>query len=206
MSITLIIVLVTVAVSLMAMNNRELFSKLLFSPFQVYHSKEYYRILTHAAVHGGWVHLFVNMYVLYIFGQTAERYFGVYDEGLGEVRYGLLYLGGIVFATLPTLKKHKDNFSYNSVGASGAVSAVLFSCIAFDPTMPIIFIFLPIPMPAILFFVLYLVYEAYMDKNSSDSIAHDAHYYGAVFGILYTFIGLPSSLMNFIAQILNYIS
>ena len=204
MSITLLIVIVTAAVSLMAMNNKELFSKLLFSPFQVVHSKEYYRILTHAAVHGGWVHLFVNMYVLYIFGRTAEQEFGVYDETLGEFRYVILYLGGVVFATLPSLKKHKDNFGYNSVGASGAVSAVLFSCIAFNPTMPIIFIFLPIPMPAILFGVLYLVYEAYMDKNSSDSIAHDAHYYGAVFGILYTFISLPSSLVSFFGQLMDY--
>jgi membrane associated rhomboid family serine protease len=204
MSITLLIVIITSAISLMAINNKELFSKLLFSPFQVFHSKEYYRILTHAVVHGGWVHLFVNMYVLYIFGRTAETYFGVYDESLGELRYVILYLGGIVFATLPSLKKHKDNFSYNSVGASGAVSAILFSCIAFNPTMPIIFIFLPIPMPAILFGVLYLVYEAYMDKNSSDSIAHDAHYYGAVFGILYTFISLPSSLVNFFGQIMDY--
>ena len=142
MSLTLIIVIITAAVSVLALNNKELFSKLLFSPFQVYHSKEYYRIITHAAVHGGWVHLFVNMYVLYIFGQTAERYFDVYDETFGELRYVILYLGGIVFATLPSLKKHRDNFSYNSVGASGAVSAVLFSCIAFNPTMPIIFIFI----------------------------------------------------------------
>ena len=204
--VTIIIVIITTLFSVMAMNNRELFQKTLYSPYQVYHRKEYYRLFTHALLHAGWIHLIVNMYVLYIFGKMAETYFEYYKEGAGSFNYLLLYLGGIFFATLPALKKHKDNFMYSSVGASGAVSAVLFSCIAFNPTMPIIFIFLPIPIPAVVFGILYLFYEAYMDKKSTDYVAHDAHYYGAVFGALFTFLTLPGVFLNFFSQIFNYFS
>ena len=206
MSVTLIIVIATVLVSISTMNNRELFTKLLYSPYQVFHRKEYYRLFTHSLLHAGWIHLFVNMYVLYIFGSMAEKYFGAYRGGNGWYMYVLLYIGGVFFATLPALKKQKDNFMYNSVGASGAVSAVLFSCIGFEPTMSIYFIFLPIPIPAILFGVIYLIYEAYMDKHSSDYVAHDAHYYGAVFGILFTFISIPEAFMAFFRHLLDYVS
>lgn len=206
MSVTIVIIVITSAFSLLAMNNEELFRKTLYSPYQVFHRKEYYRLLTHALLHSGWIHLFVNMYVLYVFGQAAEEYFNYYKDGAGSFNYLLLYVGGIFFATLPALKKNKDNPLYSSVGASGAVSAVLFASIAFNPTMPIIFIFLPIPIPAVIFGVLYLFYEAYMDKHSSDYVAHDAHYYGAIFGVLFTFITLPASFVNFFSQLLNYFS
>lgn len=204
-SVTLVVIAITCLVSIPAMQNRELFSRLLYSPYQVYHRKEYYRLLTHALLHSGWVHLFVNMYVLYIFGRTAEFSFSKYAGSSGLYLYFLLYLGGVLFASLPAIRKQRDNVMYNSVGASGAVSAVLFSCIAFAPTMGF-FIFLPIPIPAFIFGILYLIYEAYMDKNSSDYVAHDAHYYGAIFGILFTFLVLPSSFLNFIDQLLSYIS
>lgn len=204
MSITLIIVVLTSAFSLYAMNNREFFLKTLYSPYRVYHFKEYYRLLTHAFLHAGWIHLFINMYVLYVFGRASEEYFNYYKDGGGSFNYILLYMGGVLFATLPALKKHKDNVLYSSVGASGAVSAVLFSSIAFNPTMPIIFIFLPIPIPAVIFGVLYLFYEAYMDKRSQDYVAHDAHYYGAIFGALFTFLTLPASFVNFFSQLMDY--
>ena len=205
-SVTLGIVVITTVVSVFAMNNQEFFRKTLYSPYQVFHRKEYYRLFTHAFLHAGWIHLFVNMYVLWVFGNEAESYFGLYKAGGGSFFYFLLYLGGIIFATLPALKKHRDNFMYSSVGASGAVSAVLFACIAFNPTMPIIFIFLPIPIPAVIFGVLYLFYEAYMDKHSSDYVAHDAHYYGAIFGVLFTFVSMPAAFLNFFSQLFGYFS
>ena len=206
MTLTLVIIIITSAFSLMAMNNQELFNKTMYVPYKVYHNKEYYRLFTHALLHSGWLHLFVNMYVLYVFGSAAEQFFNSYKPVSGSFSYGLLYLGGIFFATLPALKKQRDNFLYSSVGASGAVSAVLFSCIAFYPTMPIVFIFFPIPMPAFIFGVIYLFYEAYMDKRGSDYVAHDAHYYGAIFGVLFTFISVPASFLNFFAQIYNYLT
>lgn len=204
MSVTLIIIIITVAISVLALNNQELFSKTMYVPYRVFHSKEYYRLLTHALLHSGWIHLFVNMYVLYAFGSTTEQFFDSYKGGSGSFSYILLYTGGIFFATLPALKKQRDNIMYSSVGASGAVSAVLFSAIVFYPTMPIVFIFFPIPMPAFVFGLIYLFYEAYMDKKGDDYVAHDAHYYGAIFGVLFTFISAPASFINFISQILNY--
>ncbi len=203
MSITVIIVVITVIFSAVALKNRDIFTKTLFSPYQVFHRKEYYRLLTHAFLHAGWVHLIFNMYVLYIFGRTAESYFVAYKGIAGFFNYAMLYVGGVFFATLPALRKHKDNFMYTSVGASGAVSAVLFSSIVFNPTMSIYIIFVPIPIPAVIFGILYLVYEAYMDKNSNDYVAHDAHYYGAIFGALFTFIFVPSAFVNFFKQLFD---
>jgi len=205
-NVTLAIIIATAALSLLAMNNKNLFSKLVYSPYQVIHRKEYYRLFTHAMLHSGWTHLFVNMYVLYIFGRTVEHFINYYKDGSGGFHYLLLYIGGVIFATLPGLKKHRDNPLYTSVGASGAVAAVLFSCIAFDPIMSIYIMFIPIPIPAIIFGVLYLLYEAYMDKHSSDYVAHDAHYFGAIFGLLFTFITLPDSFLNFFSQIMGYFS
>lgn len=204
LSVTLVIIAITSVTSILAFNNREFFNRALYSPYHVVQGKEYYRLFTHALLHAGWIHLFVNMYVLWIFGRHAEAYFNYYNETAGTFFYLLLYIGGIFFATLPALKKQKDNLMYSSVGASGAVSAVLFSCIAFDPTMPIIFIFLPIPIPAVIFGVLYLFYEAYMDKKGSDFVAHDAHYYGAIFGALFTFITMPGVFFSFFEQLFEY--
>lgn len=204
MSITLIIVIVTAAFSIIGMNNRDLFAKYLYSPYQVYHRKQYYRSFTHAFLHSGWIHLLVNMYVLFMFGKTAEKYFIYYQGSEGLFSYVLLYVGGILFATLPALRKHKDDIMYNSVGASGAVSTVLFASIVFSPTMEIRFIFLPIPIPAVIFGILYLFYEAYMDKKADDYVAHDAHYYGAIFGAIFTFIAVPDAFVNFFNQLAAY--
>ena len=204
LSVTLIIIIITAGVSFIAMNNRDIFVKLLYSPYQAFHRKEYYRLFTHALLHSGWMHLFVNMYVLYIFGRVVESSFDYYNEGAGKFFYILLYVGGIIFATLPALRKHRDDTMYSSVGASGAVAAILFASIAIRPTMSIYFIFLPIPIPAFIFGVLYLLYEAYMDKKADDYVAHDAHYYGAIFGVLFTFVSLSGSFINFFTQILAY--
>ena len=113
----------------------------------------------------------------------------------------LLYLGGIFFAALPALKKHKDHSHYNAVGASGAVSAVLFTSILFMPTQGIRFIFVPIDIPAFVFGGLYLAFEWYMDKKSNDNVAHDAHFWGAIFGIAFTIVLAPEIGLSCIQQI-----
>ncbi len=206
-SITLIIIIVTVAVSLMANNNPDLYNKLLFNPYQVVHRKEWYRIFTHAFIHdkNNILHLFFNMYVLYSFGSNAETILHQQLGILGLLYYLIIYVGGIAVATLPAIIKHKDDYSYNSVGASGAVSAVLFAVIAFVPLSGGIgIIFLPFSIPPILFGILYIAYEMYMDKKSNDNVAHDAHIWGAIFGFLFILIFVPQAFMNFIAQILGY--
>ena len=204
LNVTLVIIIITVGVSYIAMKNRDVFVKLLYSPYQAFHRKEYYRLVTHALLHADWTHLFVNMWVLYIFGKLVESSFDYYNEASGKFLFILLYVGGIIFATLPALRKHRDDHMYSSVGASGAVAAILFASIAIRPTMSIYLMFIPIPIPAFIFGILYLVYEAYMDKKANDYVAHDAHYYGAIFGILFTFLTLPGTLGNFFSQIIGF--
>jgi membrane associated rhomboid family serine protease len=109
----------------------------------------------------------------------------------------LLYFGGVLFSTLPSFGKHKDNDTYNAVGASGAVSAILFSSIIMYPQGKIVFLLLPVPIPAYIFGVLYLVYSAYMSKRGHDNIGHDAHFWGAVFGIVFTLALNPGFVVSF---------
>jgi membrane associated rhomboid family serine protease len=144
------------------------------------------------------------MYVLYSFGSIVETILINELGALGIAYYLFIYIGGIAVASLPSLARHKDNYNYNAVGASGAVSAVLFAAIAFMPfTGGIGIIFLPFTINPLLFGVLYLAYEIYMDKRSNDNVAHDAHTWGAVFGFLFTLIFVPGAFMNFIGQLMN---
>lgn len=203
---TLIFVLVTTVISILAFNNGQLFSKLQFNPYQVYHRKEYYRLISHGFIHADWLHLFVNMFVLYSFGTAVENIFAILEaQGMmkfGKAWFTFMYLSAIVFASLTTLKKHKDNVYYNSVGASGAVSAILFCSIFFEPwnTLQLYF---AIPIPAIIFGVLYLFYSHYMSKRNMDNINHDAHFIGAVFGFLFPLLINFDLIYNFLNQLLR---
>ena len=127
LSITLIIVIITVVISLYASENYSIKNKFLLNPYNVFHHKEYYRIISHAFIHADFIHLGVNMYVFYSFGSMLEYTFLEIFGTIGTVYYIVLYIGGVIFASLLSLNKHKDNPNYNSLGASGAVSAVLFS-------------------------------------------------------------------------------
>jgi membrane associated rhomboid family serine protease len=186
--ITLILVAVTSLISILAFNNEQIFSKLQFNAYQIYHRKEYHRLLLHGFIHADWMHLIVNMFVLYSFGRNVEIYFQYY-EGQGMMHfsafwYTFMYLSAIIVSSLTTLKKYKNNIMYNSVGASGGVSAVLFCSVFFDPWNKL-YLYFAIPVPGIIFAVLYLIYSQYMSKRNMDNINHDAHFIGAVFGFLF---------------------
>jgi len=203
---TYVFIIITSLVSILAFNNQQLFSKLQFNPYQVYHRKEYYRLLSHGFVHADWMHLIVNMFVLYSFGSTVENYFRLL-EAEGMMRFGIawytfMYLAAIVFSSVTTLKKHKDDIFYNSVGASGAVSAILFCSIFFNPWAKLGLYFV-IPMPAIIFGVGYLIYSQYMSRKNTDNINHDAHFIGAVFGFLFPLLIKFSFIYIFINQLLG---
>jgi membrane associated rhomboid family serine protease len=209
LSITLIIIVITVGISLMANSKPELYSKLLFNPYQVYHRKEWHRILSHGLIHdkNNIFHLVFNMYVLYSFGNAVESILINQLNGLWIAYYLFLYIGGMAVATIPSLVKHRDNYNYNSVGASGAVSAVLFATIAFAPfSGGIGIMFIPISIPPLVFGILYLLYEKYMEKRGGTNIAHDAHIWGALFGFLFALIFVPGAFVNFIAEILSIFS
>lgn len=203
MSITLIIIIGTALVSYQAFNKPDIFYKLLHNPFSVVHRKEYSRIITHGFVHGSWPHLIFNMYVLWMFGGIVEEMFKAYYQ-LGRFYFIFIYFGGMAFATLPSLKKHKDNPNYNSVGASGAVSAVVFLAILLNPLMKMGLLFIPIMIPAFIFGPLYILAEYYLDKRSGSNIAHDAHLYGALFGIIGTILIDYNILIRFFEQVVGY--
>jgi membrane associated rhomboid family serine protease len=173
-----------VAVSYAAFKSHKLMDQLQFNASKIVHKKEYHRLFTHAFIHANWEHLFVNMIVLFSFGQAIETYFKYYFGNNAILNYAFLYLGGILVSNIYALIKHRNNYFYNSVGASGAVSAVLFAAIFFDPWNKILF-FMILPIPGIVFAALYLVYSYQMSMKQKDNVAHDAHFLGALFGFVF---------------------
>src|SRR6185437_10392350 len=177
-SITVILVIITVILSFYAWNKPEIFNKWLFNPYRVKNNNEYYRMLTSGFIHGDYMHLAFNMISLYYMGTALEQVFNVLFGATGPLYYITLYLVAIVVSDLPSFFKHQRNRSYNSLGASGAVSAVIFAGILFFPTQNI-YIFFALPIPAFIFGVLYLVYSYYQGRNTRQIVNHDAHFYGA---------------------------
>jgi len=198
---TLIIILITLLVSVSAFYRSDIFDQLKFSPYRTAHKKEFWRIITYGFIHADWMHLAVNMIVLFSFGRLVSGYFDMIFPGNATFYYLLLYIGGLLISAAPAFGKHKNNPYYNSVGASGAVSAILFSSIVFDPMNKIYIFFIPIGIPAIVFGVLYLVYSAYMNKKGTDNIGHDAHFWGGIYGFALTLVLKPDLFNHFLNQI-----
>lgn len=192
MIVTILIIAVTVIVSILAFSNHDIFRRLAFNAYDIKHFKNSYRFLSYALIHADWIHLLVNMMVLYSFGRNVEVYYGYNFGSKGVLYFILLYIGGAALSTLPSYGKHKDDYSYTAVGASGAVSAVVFASIIFDPWSKLIIFPIPIGIPAILFGFLYLIYSWYMGKKNIDNVGHDAHFWGAVFGFVFTIILKPA--------------
>jgi membrane associated rhomboid family serine protease len=201
MIITYIIIGITVLVSVLCFNNAELFDKGKFNAYDVKHSNQWYRFFTYGFLHAGWLHLLINMMVLYSFGTVVETYLKFYFPVKYILYFILLYLGGLILSIIPAYGKNKNNVFYNSVGASGAVSAVVFSSIILYPSGKIFLFFIPIGIPAPVFGVLYLAYEYYMSKKGKDNIGHDAHFWGAVFGVVYIIAIRPPFAISFLQQI-----
>ena len=187
MSITIIIIIITGLISYQAFNDANLKSKLLHRPYLEHKDKEYYRLLSSGFIHANWMHLGINMYVLWMFGEQVEtRFVGLFGAIQGRIFYVVMYLLTIVAASLFTHYKHKDNSYYAALGASGATSGILFSYILFNPWQGLMIFPVPFFIPAVILGFLYLIYSSWAGKNSRDNIGHDAHFYGAVFGFLFT--------------------
>jgi membrane associated rhomboid family serine protease len=200
MSITGYIIFATGIISVLAFQNRQLRDRLIFNPYVIEQRRQWYRFITSGLIHADWIHLFINMIVFYSFGQVVESDFNnIFDEK-GDVNYLLVYFGGMVISVVPTFKKNKDNPSYNSLGASGAVSAIVFASILLRPLQSLYVYFLP--MPAIIFGSLYLIYCYWSSKRaSSDYINHDAHLWGAIFGFVFTIFLKPQLFLEFLNQL-----
>jgi membrane associated rhomboid family serine protease len=141
------------------------------------------------------------MFVFYSFGSIVEHVYRFYFHEKYILYYLLLYVGGLLLSIIPAFGKHKNDVFYNAVGASGAVSAVIFASILMLPKSPISFFFIPIEIPAWIFGVLYIGYEGYMSRTAKDNIGHDAHFWGAVFGVVFTIALKPWLAQHFLVQI-----
>lgn len=199
--ITSIIIILTVIVSIFCFYGGG-FNALKFNAYQIWHSRQWYRMLSYGFVHGSWWHLFFNMFTLHFFGRVVEQYFvAAFGNTTGIVLYIVLYLTAIIISTIGDLIKHRNHYNYNAVGASGAVSAVLFASILFEPQMGIYIYLIPIPIPGYIFAPLYLLYCWYMAKRNADNIGHSAHFWGAVYGFLFPLVCNPAIFSHFINQL-----
>jgi len=201
MFFTYFIIAITVIISFIAFQNHSYFDKLKFYPYIIQSRKEWYRFFSYGLLHADWGHLLVNMFVLYSFGSNVEYLFQYFFGNKAVIYFILLYVGGIFISVIPSFERNKNNPYYVAVGASGAVSSVLFSSILMYPTGKIIFLMLPIPIPAFVFGIIYLVYSWYMAKRGHDSIGHDVHFWGAVFGFVFTILLKPQFIIMFIEQL-----
>lgn len=187
-----IIFLFTIVTSIYAFNDPQVYGKFMMHPYTVSKGKKLYTFITSGLIHADWGHLFFNMFTFFFFAFRLETM-------IGHWQFGLLYILSLILSDIPTVIKHKDHFWYNSLGASGAISAVLFSYILFEPLSIIGVMF--IPMPAIVFAVLYLAYSWYMSKNAKDNIGHDAHFFGALTGLIFTVIFVPGIIPYFLEKL-----
>lgn len=213
MSITLFIIIITCLVSFTAFNNQKIFDDLIFYPPAIAHQNQYYRFFTCGFIHANIAHLGFNMYSLWIFGAYVEGQFtNVFGE-YGKWLYLLMYLSSLFFCLLPTYSKNRDNYNYRSLGASGAVSAVVFSFIFLEPLRRLGLVFLPQNMmiPGFIFGVLYLVISSYMDKKGGGNINHSAHIWGALYGISFlvvtgSFLARYNLFQSFFRQVQSFFS
>ncbi|WP_293301061.1 rhomboid family intramembrane serine protease [Pedobacter sp. UBA4863] len=187
-----IIFVFTLITSIYAFNNTDLFGKFMLHPYSVAKGNKLYTFITSGLIHADWMHLFFNMFTFFFFAFQLEVL-------IGHWQFALLYIVSLILSDIPTAIRHKNDYRYSSLGASGAISAVLFSYILFKPLSIIGVMF--IPMPAIVFGVLYLIYCMYMSKNSRDSINHDAHFFGALTGLILTVILVQGVIPHFIAEL-----
>ena len=202
LNVTLGILVLTGLISYKGFSDRSFFEKFKHSPYAENKNKEYLRFLSSGFLHGGWAHLLFNMYVLLMFGNLVENYFIVKFGVLpGRLLYILMYLTCIVAANIPSFVKHKENPAYGAIGASGAVSGVVFISILISPMSGIGIIFIPIYIPAFIFGILYLIYSSWAAKKQDTRIGHDAHFYGALYGMVFMILFNPNILSSFIRQI-----
>jgi len=196
--ITEIIVALTCLISWQALNNQNFQNQCMFIPYNVKHSNEYYRLLSHVLVHADFAHLAFNMISMFYLGKYLEMQL-VYEYGnLGMYYFIILYLLGGLAATILPYSRNSDNSMYRSLGASGAVSAVVFATIMWNPQLELMLLFIPIPIKAFILGPIYLAVEYYSMRRGGSGIAHDAHIGGALFVILFVLLIYPNKGVKFL--------
>lgn len=188
----LFLILVTVLVSYLAWNvfpNWQYYGML--KPYEAWRQRKWHQLITSGFLHADWGHLIVNMFVFFFFGPVLE-------STIGTPSLIILYFSALVVSSLPTLYTERNNPRYASLGASGAVEAVLFGYIILYPLNKIYIIFIPIGIPAILFGALFLLYSYYEAQKRRDNVNHIAHIAGALYGAVYILLFVPNAISRFI--------
>jgi membrane associated rhomboid family serine protease len=193
----------TVLVSFYAWKDSSVMHRLILNPYTVDKRNEYHRFITSGFIHQDHMHLLLNMFSLYFFGIAVERVFTAVFGSIGNIYFVILYLGAIIVSDIPTYLKQKENPRYNSLGASGGVSAIIFAFIIFQPLQSIC-IYIALCMPGFILGSLYIIFSWYQGRKSNDNINHDAHLYGALFGLIFCVVLYPASIPNFFEQIKNW--
>jgi membrane associated rhomboid family serine protease len=195
-NLTVVIIAVTCVVSFLAFNNGRLLERLILWPPAISRGNEWYRLVSYGLVHASPAHLLFNMFTLYFFGSVIEQAYAIL---LGPFGFAWFYAGGLVVSILPSYLANRDNAAYRSLGASGAVSAVLFTFILLQPWATILVWF--VPLPAIVYAVLYVGYSIWMDRKASDNVNHSAHLWGAAYGVALTVVLRPSLISAFLERL-----
>ena len=194
MSIILIVIIgITVLFSLKGFNDESFFRKFEFHIGSI-RAGDQIRMITSGFLHADMGHLFFNMFTLFMFAPVVINYFG-------NASFFLIYIGSLIFGSLLTLLMHKKDYNYRAIGASGAVTGILYSAILIDPNMSLYLFFIPIPIPAYLFGIGYLLYSIYGMKAKNDNIGHTAHFGGAIGGYLITLAKEPVMIVDHAAMV-----
>jgi membrane associated rhomboid family serine protease len=188
LSITLIIIIITCIVSINGFGNRKIINELIFYPPAISENNQWYRFFTCGLIHADYAHLAFNMYAFYLFGSSVENAFIAIFEPYGKILYIALYVSALLVSLLPTYNQHKDNTAYRSLGASGAVSAVVFAYILLFPLQKLGIIFIPFYIPGFIFGLLYLAISSYMGRKGVDNINHSAHIWGGIYGVAFLLV------------------
>lgn len=199
--ITLLIVAVTAITSIRGFNNSAVINEMIFAPEYMRRNREWHRFFSHGLIHADWMHLIFNMLALYSFGGMVEDTFIEMYDAKGRILYVALYLIALPASSIYDYVKYKNNSSYLALGASGAVSAVIFCSILISPNSSIYLYLIPIPIPAYIFGPIYLLITLYLARSGGGRIAHDAHFWGAMFGLLFATVTIPHIWKFFFTQI-----
>lgn len=211
LTITLSIILLTSVISFTGFSNQKVQDDLIFYPPAITNRNQWYRFVTSGLIHADIMHLLFNMYSFYLFGDLVERTFVQIFGESGKIIYLLLYIISLIVCLLPTYFNNQNNYHYRSLGASGAVSAVIFAGIFLYPTMGMGIFPIPFHIPGFVFGPLYLILSAYLAKKGHGNINHSAHIWGAIFGIVFliittTFLSNFNVVENFVNAIKLYIA
>lgn len=204
LSITVVLIIITAISSFYGINNAPFMERCMFIPYKIKRNKQWGRFITSGFIHKDYIHLLFNMFTFYFFGGVVERVLAYkFGVTIGGAVYVAFFLLGIIISDIPTYLKNQDNSYYRALGASGGTAATVFASIIILPLSDIC-LFGILCLPGFALGIMFLIYSAVQARKDSDGINHDAHFYGAIFGIAMILIIFPQSGANFIQEIKSY--